>query len=254
MHTTPATAPRPRKTSKSDGYMLELAHSEPAVQHAHIHWAYEGMGGPENWSKLDPQNKACAIGERQSPIDIKDGIKVDLEPIKFNYQPSTFRIIDNGHTVQVTLPGGGISLLGKSYQLLQLHFDGGDVTIDGLIQQAGLGRVEVFAAFAELPAFQDRQLVGELVNFGLAVQDVLVFAGDEFVALDNRPIPVCDLGNQGAGEFAQLLLAQTGNLLDIDHERQCGIHAPHWQSVQHPIDSGATVLNDSGRARFRRYG
>ena len=143
-------------------------------------------------------------------------------------------------------------------QLLQLHFDGGDVTIDGLIQQAGLGRVEVFAAFAELPAFQDRQLVGELVNLGLAVQDVLVFAGDEFVALDNRPIalnegliPVCDLGNQAAGEFAQLLLAQTGKLLDIDHERQCGIHAPHWQSVQHPIDLCATVLNDPDLVRFR---
>ncbi len=122
VHTTPATAPRPRKTSKSDGYMLELAHSEPAVQHAHIHWAYEGMGGPENWSKLDPQNKACAIGERQSPIDIKDGIKVDLEPIKFNYQPSTFRIIDNGHTVQVAVGEGSISLTGKTYDLVQFHF------------------------------------------------------------------------------------------------------------------------------------
>jgi len=122
VHTAPAAAPKPKKANRSDGYMLELAPSEPAVQHAHIHWAYDGMGGPENWSKLDPQNKTCAIGERQSPIDIKDGIKVDLEPIKFNYQPSTFRIIDNGHTVQVQVGEGSISLTGKTYELVQFHF------------------------------------------------------------------------------------------------------------------------------------
>lgn len=120
IHAAPAA--KPKKASRPEGYMLELTHSEPAVQHAHIHWGYEGAGAPENWSKLDPQNKACAIGERQSPIDIKDGIKVDLEPIKFNYQPLTFRIVDNGHTVQVQVGEGSISLTGKSYELVQFHF------------------------------------------------------------------------------------------------------------------------------------
>lgn len=120
IHAAPAA--KPKKASRPEGYMLELTHSEPAVQHAHIHWGYEGAGAPENWSKLDPQNKACAIGERQSPIDIKDGIKVDLEPIKFNYQPSTFRIVDNGHTVQAQVGEGSISLTGKSYELVQFHF------------------------------------------------------------------------------------------------------------------------------------
>ena len=122
IHTAPAPAPKPKKAAKPEGYMLELAHSEPAVQHAHIHWDYEGPGAPENWSKLDPQNKVCAIGERQSPIDIKDGIKVDLEPIKFRYQPSTFRIVDNGHTVQVQVGEGAITLTGKTYELVQFHF------------------------------------------------------------------------------------------------------------------------------------
>lgn len=124
VHTTAAHAPqpKPRKAAKSQGYMLELAHSEPAVQHAHIHWDYEGAGGPENWAKLDQKNKVCAIGERQSPIDIKDGIKVDLEGIKFNYRPSTFRIIDNGHTIQVEVGDSSISLTGKTYELIQFHF------------------------------------------------------------------------------------------------------------------------------------
>lgn len=122
VHTTSAPAPKARRPARSEGYMLELTHSEPAAQHANIHWAYDGAGAPENWSNLDPKNKACAIGERQSPIDIKDGIKVDLEPIKFKYQPSTFRIIDNGHTVQVEVGEGSISLTGKTYELVQFHF------------------------------------------------------------------------------------------------------------------------------------
>ena len=120
---TPKTpAAKGKKTTKPEGYMLELAHNEPAMQHANIHWDYEGLGGPENWGKLDPRNKLCATGERQSPIDIKDGIKVDVEPIKFRYQPSTFRIVDNGHTILVEAGEGSISLTGKTYELVQFHF------------------------------------------------------------------------------------------------------------------------------------
>ena len=120
---SPRTPPRKAKApAKSQGYMLELAHAEPAVQHAHIAWDYEGEGGPENWSKIDPNNSSCAIGQRQSPIDIKDGIKVDLDPIKFNYRPSTFRAIDNGHTVQVEVGESSINLTGKNYELVQFHF------------------------------------------------------------------------------------------------------------------------------------
>jgi carbonic anhydrase len=102
--------------------MLEFTHSEPAVQHAHIHWSYEGPGGPENWAGLDPKNRLCGTGQRQSPIDIKDGIKVDLEPIKFNYRPSTFRLVDNGHTLQVEVGDGSFTLTGKTYELVQFHF------------------------------------------------------------------------------------------------------------------------------------
>lgn len=121
VHTTTAPAPKPKK-ARSEGYMLELAMAEPARQHAHIHWDYEGDGGPDNWSRLDAKNIACASGQRQSPIDIREGIKVDLEAIKFNYRPSTFRIVDNGHTIQVAVGDSSISLTGKTYELVQFHF------------------------------------------------------------------------------------------------------------------------------------
>lgn len=70
-----------------------------------------------------PAGDTCGSGQRQSPIDIRDGIRVDLEPIQFAYRPSLFRVIDNGHTVQVFITGGGsISLLGKAYHLVEFHF------------------------------------------------------------------------------------------------------------------------------------
>lgn len=119
--------PTAHVVSKKRGAHKPKKGDHPAGEHdvankEHPHWSYEGEGAPENWYKLDPKNKLCASGQRQSPIDIRDGIKVDLEPIKFNYSPSLFHIVDNGHTVQVAVGGGSLTLTGKTYQLLQFHF------------------------------------------------------------------------------------------------------------------------------------
>ncbi len=87
------------------------------------HWAYNGTGGPQAWSSLKPEFAACATGQRQSPIDIRGGLSVDLEPVRFEYQSSRFAVVDNGHTVQVNLAqGNAIEVGGKRYELLQFHF------------------------------------------------------------------------------------------------------------------------------------
>ncbi|MBI2307059.1 MAG: carbonic anhydrase family protein [Rhodocyclales bacterium] len=109
-------APRPAAAKAS------APTSAAARSHAHIHWAYEGEGGPEHWGKLKPEYAACASGKRQSPIDIRDGIRVDLPTIEFAWRPSHFRIVDNGHTVQVAVGGSSLVLLGKTYELVQFHF------------------------------------------------------------------------------------------------------------------------------------
>jgi carbonic anhydrase len=89
---------------------------------AELHWSYEGETGPAHWARLNPAYAACAAGKRQSPIDIRDGIRVDLEPIRFDYKPTSFRIVDLGHTLQVNLPeGGSLTVMGKRYSLLQFH-------------------------------------------------------------------------------------------------------------------------------------
>jgi len=88
-----------------------------------IRWSYDGEGGPARWGKIDPANAKCDTGERQSPIDIHDGIRVDLEPVTFDYKPVRFNVIDNGHTIQVNLgEGNSITILGRRYELTQFHF------------------------------------------------------------------------------------------------------------------------------------
>ncbi len=86
-------------------------------------WAYEGAQGPAAWAHMAPENAACANGQRQSPIDITDGIKVELDAVQFDYQASGFRVVDNGHTVQVNVaPGNTIEVGGKHYELVQFDF------------------------------------------------------------------------------------------------------------------------------------
>ena len=66
---------------------------------------------------------ACGKGSRQSPIDIRDGIRVDQDPIQFDYKPSYFRIVDNGHTIQVNYGAGStVSIMGRTFELVQFHF------------------------------------------------------------------------------------------------------------------------------------
>jgi carbonic anhydrase len=111
-----AAAPAPVRTP--------VAHAVAAAtaQHA-AHWDYTGSGGPETWGQLQPEFSKCSTGTRQSPIDIRDGIRVELDPVRFDYQPSAFRVIDNGHTVQVNVAAGNsIEVMGRRYELVQFHF------------------------------------------------------------------------------------------------------------------------------------
>lgn len=86
-------------------------------------WAYTGAGGPESWGRLKPEYQQCMSGQRQSPIDIRDGLPVYLDPIQFDYRPTRFRVIDNGHTVAVNFDlGNSITVLGQRYELQKLHF------------------------------------------------------------------------------------------------------------------------------------
>jgi carbonic anhydrase len=89
----------------------------------HVPWSYLGSDGPNTWGSLSPGYALCGRGQRQSPIDISEGIGVDLEPLQFAYQPGTFGVVDNGHTVQVSVArGSAFELGGRRYELDGFHF------------------------------------------------------------------------------------------------------------------------------------
>ncbi len=90
-----------------------------------VHWAYEGETGPQNWGKLKPEFNVCAIGKRQSPINIDESMTLQgpAEPLQFNYTASSGTVVNNGHTIQVDLYGDNtLTVRGSVYKLVQFHF------------------------------------------------------------------------------------------------------------------------------------
>jgi carbonic anhydrase len=147
---TPAKVARLRAAKAAAGHVPDT--------HA-AHWGYAGAGAPEKWSQLKPEFAACGSGSRQSPIDIRSGVKVDLEPIHFDYQPSSFRVVDNGHTIQVNVgTGNAIEVQGRRYELVQFHFHRpSEERIDGrqfdmvahLVHKDAEGRLAVVAVLLD---------------------------------------------------------------------------------------------------------
>jgi len=87
------------------------------------HWGYAGHAGADKWGDLQSDYATCKLGKEQSPIDIRGAQKADLPAIGFAYTPSPAEVVNNGHTVQVNLKGGGNATLPTGgYQLLQFHF------------------------------------------------------------------------------------------------------------------------------------
>lgn len=119
---SPGAAPEPG-IHWSEPRRAPAAKPAPAPKKKPEHWSYHGEGGPEHWGHMKSEYALCSSGKRQSPIDIRDQIAVQLDPVQFDYKPSAFRVIDNGHTVQVNVaPGNSIEVMGRRYELQQFHF------------------------------------------------------------------------------------------------------------------------------------
>jgi carbonic anhydrase len=91
-------------------------------QQSPLTWAYSGPGGPEHWAEVTPRNLLCREGRRQAPIDIRDTIEVDLEPLVFDYPSSRFAVTDTGRGIEVELTGNRVGLMGKFYELERVAF------------------------------------------------------------------------------------------------------------------------------------
>jgi len=117
---TKKAAEAKRKKEAAAAAAVAVAAAAPKISN---HWDYDGEFGPENWGKINPAWSQCGTGKRQSPIDIRDGMKVNLDEIDFNYRYSNYTEIDNGKTVQVNVGRGNFMTIGnQSYELVQFHF------------------------------------------------------------------------------------------------------------------------------------
>ncbi|KAF8247130.1 carbonic anhydrase [Wilcoxina mikolae CBS 423.85] len=87
-------------------------------------WNYDGLTGPVRWHALAEENKICATGKHQSPINI-DTKSIRLSSsAELNYPSSgDFNLTNNGHTVQATPEGTYTATLrGEKYKLVNFHF------------------------------------------------------------------------------------------------------------------------------------
>ncbi|MGH7184858.1 MAG: carbonic anhydrase [Pseudomonadota bacterium] len=99
--------------------------STPGIGADSGRWTYAGPTGPAKWGSLEKDFVQCTQGKNQSPIDIPDNEarKGDLPPLLFAYKPSPLRIVDNGHTIQVSYaPDSWVTVAGRRYELIEFHF------------------------------------------------------------------------------------------------------------------------------------
>lgn len=121
----PRDATPARKTAASRGAAAKAASTADGHGSADVHWSYTGETGPEAWGKLKPDFNLCAIGKRQSPINIEDGATLQgpAEPVQFDYRPSNATVVNNGHTIQVDVQGeNAVTVRSSTYRLVQFHF------------------------------------------------------------------------------------------------------------------------------------
>src|SRR4051812_47496657 len=91
---------------------LVVPAASQASEHAAAHWSYSGAEGPEHWGG------ACHAGKSQSPIDLDHMVDRELPPLDFQYQAGGYRVVNNGHAVQVDFkPGSHITVDGRSFTL-----------------------------------------------------------------------------------------------------------------------------------------
>jgi carbonic anhydrase len=97
-----------------------------------VHWSYTEEGGSANWGTLSPAYALCKDGKHQSPIDIVQTAVKGAGNWSLNYKSTTINIahtehmddiVDNGHTIQVSVDEGStLTYGGQTYHLKQFHF------------------------------------------------------------------------------------------------------------------------------------
>ncbi len=116
------------------GPVCAAALAPAAVSAEDARWTYTGANGPAHWGALDAEALTCAVGEQQSPIDLSAAVPALVTPPRRDWTAAPdASIVNNGHTLQVSLDGAGAITHGpRTYALKQIHFHHpSEHTVDG---------------------------------------------------------------------------------------------------------------------------
>ncbi len=126
-----------------------------------VKWSYEGNSGPEQWASLSPCYAACA-GKSQSPINLTGATAIALDRLEPGYHEAPGTAFDTGHSIEVDIQGGTLTIGEHEYDLIQFHFHTpSEHVVDGAARAAEIHLVHADA------------------DSNVAVLGLLVVAGDE---------------------------------------------------------------------------
>lgn len=186
-------------------------------------WSYAGDTGPARWGTLSKCYEACAKGGEQSPVTFEGAVPThDLPPLGFRYATNaTVEVVNNGHTIKASTPGGGqFAIGGDVYNLVEFHFhtlsehrlDGGQTPLEmHLVNQNAGGRTAAVGVFiildAENPSRDNPELAKiwrELERYGpepkpvanLNIQALLPGVYNSYRYAGSLTTPACGQGLQ----------------------------------------------------------
>ena len=162
------------ESGKVETTIQDTTKAEPVVAGAKpsarpVHWGYSGDVEPAKWASLSPVYSACGEGKSQSPINlVSTGAGTGSSKLNFDYKFTSLKIahhehvddiIDNGHTIQVTVEEGStVTINDRVYHLKQFHFHSpSEHTVDGkhlplemhMVHQSDDGKLAVVSLLFE---------------------------------------------------------------------------------------------------------
>ncbi len=193
-------------------------HGSSAMHPHEAHWDYEGEYAPYRWGDMKAEFAGCKSGARQSPIDIRNPVIGEVEPIRFQYEDVPLKVSNNGHTIQVDYAPGSFILFGGSrYELVQFHFHSpSEERINGrafdmvahLVHRSAQGRLAVVAVLltigAEQPTLQKvwnampgtRNSTRERLDVAINAQQLLPADKTYYSYMGSLTTPPCTEGVQ----------------------------------------------------------
>jgi carbonic anhydrase len=97
---------------------------------------------------LEPEDAPCGTGGQQSPIDISGVIRARQPPLEISWSKRPDKIVNNGHTIQLSFAEGDKLQMGeRKYTLQQLHFHPSEHLVEG--KRFGMERISFTVAAAQ---------------------------------------------------------------------------------------------------------